>query len=161
MRPDNLDPVPVDPDTMGRPRHRGRRRHARADILATIAIGGVIGATSRYALAEAIPTPRGGFPTATFLTNVVGSFLLGFVVVISVERLPPSRYLRPFLAIGVIGSFTTFSTFAVENVELVDHGAADIAAIYLAATLVAGITAVWTGIALARIVATVHQGDTT
>lgn len=120
----------------------------------------MLGASARYGLALAIPTARGGFPTATFIANVVGSFLLGVVVVLSVERLPPSRYLRPFVAVGALGSFTTFSTFAVENVELVDAGAPLVAAVYVVATLTVGIASAWVGIATARLIPTLRRGGT-
>lgn len=153
MNPD--DELPIDPDLDDLPlRSPGRRRHARADILAVIALGGAIGATARYGLEQAIPTPLNGFPTATLLINVLGSLLLGFVIVISLERLPPTRYLRPFLATGVIGSFTTFSTFAIENVQLVHGGAILVAAIYAPITLFAGISAAWIGIVAARLFTT-------
>lgn len=145
-----IDPD-IDPEIHDRPRRtRGRHRHAQPDILVAIALGGAIGATARYGLEQAIPTPSSGFPVATFVINLVGSLLLGFVIVISLERLAPTRYLRPFLATGVIGSFTTFSTFAVENVELVHGGAILVPALYVPATLVGGIAASWAGIVGAR-----------
>jgi fluoride exporter len=120
------------------------------DILAAIALGGVIGTAGRYAVAEAVPVADDGFPTATFLVNVLGAFLLGIVVVLSLDRLPPSRYLRPFVATGIMGAFTTFSTFAVEAVLLVDHDRAALAAAYVGATLAVGLTAAWLGIVAAR-----------
>jgi fluoride exporter len=126
-------------------RHRPSHRRFPLDILVAIALGGVIGAAARYAVAEAVPVSDQGFPTATFLVNVVGAFLLGVVVVLSVDRLPPSRYLRPFVATGIMGAFTTFSTLAVETVLLVDRDRAALAATYVGATLVVGLAAAWLG----------------
>jgi len=159
-----MDPErPLDPDidpAIDNRARRGRPRHAQPDILAAIAVGGVIGATARYGLEQAIPTPSSGFPVATFVINLVGSLLLGFVIVISLERLAPTRYVRPFLATGIIGSFTTFSTFAVENVELVHDGAILVAALYVPVTLVGGITASWVGIVAARLFTGPHHETT-
>ena len=124
-------------------------RH-RLDVLVVIAAGGIIGATARYALAQAVPTPDNGFPIATLITNVVGSFLLGFLAVVSVDRFASKRYLRPFFAVGVIGSFTTFSTFAVENVVLVDRGELLVVVIYAPTMLLMGIAAARLGIEAAR-----------
>ena len=141
----------LDSDIHDRPRRaRGRHRHAQPDILVAIALGGAIGATARYGLEQAIPTSASGFPIATFVINLLGSLLLGFVIVISLERLAPTRYLRPFLATGVIGSFTTFSTFAVENVQLAHRGAVLVPMLYVPATLLGGITAAWAGIVATR-----------
>jgi len=155
----------VEPDDRGgstaRPAAAGRRRGAREfplDILAAIALGGVIGAAARYAVAEIVPVADDGFPTATFVVNVVGCFLLGFVVVLSVDRLPPSRYLRPFVATGIMGAFTTFSTFAVETVLLVDRDRAALAVTYVASTLATGLVAAWLGVVAARSLAARPSG---
>ena len=120
------------------------------DVLVAVAIGGMIGATARYALAQAITTPDHGFPIATFVTNVVGSLMLGMFVSAGADRVTTRRYLRPFVAVGVIGSFTTFSTFAIENVVLVDRGDLSVAVLYVVATLVAGLGAARLGIDVVR-----------
>ena len=90
------------------------------------------------------------FPWATFLVNVSGSFALGLVLVLLLERYPPSRYLRPFVATGFLGSYTTYSTFAVESVVLTRDGRAGVAVTYVAASLVAGFVAAWAGMLAAR-----------
>jgi hypothetical protein len=73
------------------------------DVLAVIALGGGIGSVARYGLARAWPTPPGGFPWATFVTNVVGCAVLGTLMYLVLEVWPPSRYRRPFLGVGVCG----------------------------------------------------------
>lgn len=122
----------------------------RLDVLAVIAAGGVIGASARFGLAEAIPTPDNGFPVATFVANVVGSFVLGLFAVASADLWRSGRYLHPFFAVGVIGSFTTFSAFAVENVLLVDRGKILVALLYTTTMLLAGVGAARLGLDVAR-----------
>ncbi len=134
--------VPTDPDRVGR-----GRRHA----LGFVALGGALGAPARYEMARLIHVPAGGYPWATFWTNVSGSLLLGFILVLLVERFPPSRHLRPFLAIGFLGAYTTYSTFMVESDVLVRDGHAGRAAVYVLASSVAGLAAVWIGIAGGRL----------
>ena len=119
-------------------------------MLAAIAAGGAIGGVCRYGLSQLIPTGGTGVPWATFWTNVGGSFLLGLVVIAATERFSRSRYFRPFLATGLLGAFTTFSTLAVEIDLLLRGGRASTAAMYAAATLVAGLAGAWTGLALGR-----------
>jgi len=119
-------------------------------VLTAIAAGGALGAPARYGISEAIPAATGTFPWATFVTNVSGSLLLGVVLAVVLERFPPSRYLRPFVATGFLGAFTTYSTFAVETDLLVKDGHAGLALLYAAASLVAGFAAVWAGLLVGR-----------
>jgi CrcB protein len=97
-----------------------------------------------------VPVSDDGFPVATLLANVLGSFLLGLIAVVSVDRFAPMAYFRPFFAVGLIGSFTTFSTFAVENVILVDHGDVLVAVVYVPTMLLGGLAAARLGIDVAR-----------
>jgi CrcB protein len=127
-----------------------RRARAGAPVLATIALGGALGAPARYGVAQLVHVAPGTFPWATFWTNVSGSFALGAVLALVLERFPPTRYLRPFLATGFLGAYTTYSTFAVETDLLVKDGHAAIGVAYAAASLVAGLFAVWAGIVTAR-----------
>src|SRR5207344_1211912 len=103
MRDEN-NVIPVDPDFDRKDPGR------RLDVLAVIAVGGMLGATARFKVAEALPTVPGRFPWATFWTNMSGSFLLGFLLIVLLERFPPTRYVRPFLATGILGAYTTMST---------------------------------------------------
>ncbi|HEV8297255.1 MAG TPA: fluoride efflux transporter CrcB [Acidimicrobiales bacterium] len=147
--------LPIDPDSdelrVGAARPRGTV--ARPDVLAVIALGGALGAAARYGLARAIPTATNAFPWATFWTNLSGSFVLGLFLVVVLERLGPTRYLRPFVATGFIGAFTTFSTFAVETDLLVKDGHPGTAAAYVVATLFAGLACAWLGIGSGRVLA--------
>lgn len=118
-----------------------------AVTLAAIALGGVVGALARYGLGRGFPTATGAFPSTTLVINVVGSLLLGLLVGVTARRAGTPRLVRPALGTGVLGGFTTFSTFAVEADRLLSTGHAATAAGYLAATLVAGAAAAAVGLA--------------
>ena len=124
----------------------------RADpkVISAIAIGGALGASARYGVAQVITVPLDSFPWATFWTNISGSLALGVVLALVLERFPPSRYARAFAATGFLGAYTTYSTFAVETDLLVKDGHAGIAALYVIASFVAGFIAVLSGMRLAR-----------
>jgi fluoride exporter len=119
-------------------------------VLAAIAVGGALGASARYGVAQLVHVGPGTFPWATFWTNVTGSFALGAVLVLVAGRYPPRRFARPFVATGFLGAYTTYSTFAVETVLLARDGEAAVAGVYAAASLVVGFAAVWAGMVLGR-----------
>jgi CrcB protein len=121
-------------------------------VPAAVALGGAFGAPARYGISLAVHIAPGTFPWGTFWTNVSGSFALGVVVAFLLERFPPTRYARPFVATGFLGAYTTYSTFAVETDLLVRNGHVAVAAAYVAASLVGGFGAVWTGLSLGRAV---------
>ncbi len=128
----------------------GLVRRAGPDVLAAISAGGMLGASARYGIARALPTTDGAFPWATFWTNVAGSFLLGLVMVVLLERFPPSRYLRPFVAIGFLGSFTTMSTFQVETVRRLRDGHVGIGLTYGAVSVTVGLMLAAAGLVAGR-----------
>lgn len=133
-----------------------RRRRARNDprVLAAVGLGGALGAPARYGIAQLVYITPGTFPWGTFWINVSGSFAIGFVLILMLERFPPSRYIRPFVATGFLGAYTTYSTFAVETDLLLKNGHWAIALFYIAASFAAGFLAVWAGMVLARVVST-------
>src|SRR5437868_983593 len=98
--------VPIDPDldpadpgepAVGRRALGGPRSfRAQPDVLAAIAAGGALGAPARYGIAQVIHVAKDTFPWSTFWTNVSGSLALGFILVLVIERYPPTRYVRPF-----------------------------------------------------------------
>jgi CrcB protein len=122
----------------------------RGDILAVIAVGGALGSLARWELAAALPPPATAFPWATFDANVSGCFALGVLMVFVTEVWPPSRYLRPFLGVGVLGGYTTFSTSMLDTRALLLSGRGDLAGTYVVASLACGLLAVWVGIVLVR-----------
>ena len=119
-------------------------------MLGAIALGGALGAPARYGVAQLIHVSPDTFPWATFWINVSGSFALGVVLAILVERYPPSRYARAFIATGFLGAYTTYSTFAVETDLLIKNGHSGIALAYVVASVVCGFAAAWAGLWLAR-----------
>jgi len=121
-----------------------------ATTLAAVAVGGAVGTVARFALEEAFPPHPGGFPWATFAINVTGAFLLGLLLIGVLGRIPHRPLLRPLLATGVIGAFTTFSTLAVELVVLGKDGHVPMAFAYAAASIGAGLLAAWCGMAIGR-----------
>jgi CrcB protein len=142
------DALPVDPDVDLGP--RASRAGRRPDVLTAIAAGGMLGASARYAMARWLPPQRGHFPWATFWTNLSGSFVLGALLVVLIERFPPTRYVRPFLTTGVIGAFTTMSTYAVETSLLVKDGHPAIGAVYAIGSLAGGLALAALGVLAGR-----------
>lgn len=134
---------------MERSRHGTPRPHGPWALVA-IAAGGAFGTLCRYGVERGLSTAPNHFPWATLTVNVSGSFLLGAVLTLVVERWPTDRFLRPFAAVGFCGGFTTFSTLAVEVDQRVQHGRTGLAAAYLAVSLVLGLGAALAGITLAR-----------
>jgi fluoride exporter len=106
-----------------------------------VGAGGSLGAALRHAFVLAFPRDAGTFPLVTFAENVTGSFLFG-VVMIALLRAPRvSARWRPFLATGVLGSFTTFSNVSVEIVNLIATDAPATAALYIGLSVGAGLGA--------------------
>ncbi|MBV9821300.1 MAG: fluoride efflux transporter CrcB [Actinobacteria bacterium] len=112
-------------------------------VLAAVALGGILGAEARYGAGRALTHPADGFPWSTLAINVTGCLLIGVLMAI-LQRLPrPHRLARPFFGTGILGGYTTYSTFAVEVQQLVRAHRAGTAAGYLAATVVGCAAAVW------------------
>ena len=82
------------------------------------ALGGALGALARWAVSSALPHARGAWPWATLLVNLTGCLVIGALLAVLLARFPHSPWLRPFLAVGVLGGYTTYSTFAVDVVQL-------------------------------------------
>jgi CrcB protein len=149
---------PTDPDVDVRIGSQRRELvRSRGTVLAAVALGGGIGAVARYGLGRLSPTRPGEFPWGTFTINVAGSFLIGVLMVLVTEMLPAHRLIRPFLGAGVLGGFTTFSTYAVETSGLLRPGSVVVAFTYLAGTLIAAMLAVIAGVRLTRTVSTAKQ----
>ena len=121
-------------------------RRVEASVLGAIALGGALGGPARYGIAQVVHVAPGGMPWATLVTNVSGSFVIGLVLALVLERFPPTRYLRPFVATGFLGAYTTYSTFAVETDVLVKDGHVPVALAYVVASLVAGLAAARAGL---------------
>ena len=125
-----------------------------------VALGGVLGALARYALGVGWPTESGAFPWTTFAVNVSGCLLVGVLLVRLLEAGAVHPLWRPFLGTGVLGGYTTFSTYAVDTRTLVAGGHAGLAAAYALGTLVAALLAVQVGVIAGRAVFRVGRGGT-
>ena len=114
-------------------------------VLATVALGGVIGSLGRYAVGVALPHQGGDFPWATLAVNVSGAFAMGLLVAYLVDRPGVHRLARPFVGVGLLGGWTTFSALAVDAVQLGHAGQEQVALVYVAATFLVGTLAVAAG----------------
>lgn len=132
--------------------------HHQATPVAVISCGGAIGAVARYAVGLEWPTAAGHFPTSTLLINVIGCAVMGIFMVLITEKWSVHPLMRPFFGTGVLGGFTTFSTYEVEAQHLLQHGHALIAVAYLVITLLAAILAVWVAAGLTRVAVLRSEG---
>jgi CrcB protein len=122
------------------------RFHLR--VLAAIAVGGFAGGLLRYAVSLALPAGPRGFPWAVFEVNTTGAFVLGLVLILVLEVLPPTTYVRPLLGTGFCGALTTYSTFSYETVKLLEQRAYFYAVMNVLVSLVIGMGAALLGYAL-------------
>lgn len=125
-------------------------RRSQGVVLVVVAAGGALGALARYGLAQGLPGRAGHIPWATFVTNVSGCFAIGVLMVAVTEIWTAHRLLRPFLGVGVLGGFTTFSTYVNEIRELMRPETIVAAACYLAGTLICALLATLAAMWLTR-----------
>lgn len=143
---------PIDSDVDLRvPAQRRELARGQLPVLGVIALGGGLGALARFGLATWLPAGQGQFPWATFAANVSGCFLIGVLMVLVTEVWAAHRLVRPFVGVGFLGGYTTFSTYAVEIHGLLRPGTVLVAFGYLAGTLIAAMLAVLAGVWLTRL----------
>lgn len=132
---------------------RARRRgplSGQWQVIAAVAAGGGAGAAARYGASLLWPTTAGTFPVTTFVVNAVGCAVIGVFMAVITDVWAAHRLVRPFFGTGVLGGFTTFSTYAVDIRRLVDTGHAATGLAYLAATALAALASVWAAATLTR-----------
>jgi CrcB protein len=123
-------------------------------LLLAVAAGGAVGAVARYLVMSGVGVLLGsGFPYATLTVNVVGSFILGVIVESAALVWSPGEALRAFLVVGMLGAFTTFSTFSLDVAVLYERGAFASLAAYIILSVVVSIAALFAGLALVRAIA--------
>jgi fluoride exporter len=150
--------LPVDPDRDGDDELvPGRPPVEHWDVALVVAAGAAVGGLARYLTNELVRPHTGAFPWATFGENVLGCLLLGALMVVLVEVRRPSRYARPFLGVGVLGGYTTFSAYTSEIRALATSGHGATAGVYLVGSVVAGLLATLLGVVGARAVAGAGQ----
>ncbi|MER7959061.1 CrcB family protein [Streptomyces sp. NPDC096030] len=120
-------------------------------VVGVVAAGGAIGSAARYGASLAWPTPAGAFPWTTFTVNATGCAAIGVLMVLLTEAATaPHRLLRPFLGTGILGGFTTFSTYALDAQQLLSRGDAVRGVAYLGGTVITALAAVWAATAATR-----------
>ena len=116
------------------------------DRYVVVLAGAGLGGLMRYTLGTWIMAKYGGrFPLGTFLINVTGSFFIGLLMTLLTERTQPHPNWRLFLVVGVLGGYTTFSSFEYESYQAVRYGARAMGLLYVAGSVLAGYLAVWLG----------------
>jgi CrcB protein len=116
-----------------------------------VAGGGAVGAMLRYYITlSGLSRTAQPFPTATFVINITGSFIIGFFLTLVTERIPINPHVRLAVAVGFVGAYTTFSTFEYETARLVEGKDFLYSFLYVVLSFAVGFGAVWAGILLAR-----------
>ncbi|MFI5699979.1 fluoride efflux transporter CrcB [Streptomyces xanthochromogenes] len=142
---------PTDPDIdLAVPAQRREIARGIGPVVAVVALGGAIGACARYGASLLWTTAPGSFPWTTLLVNALGCAVIGVFMVVLTEVRTAHRLVRPFFGTGVLGGFTTFSTYAVDIQKLLSAGRPLTACAYLALTLVAALAAVTSAVRLTR-----------
>jgi len=121
-----------------------------AQLLA-IAAGGSVGAVMRFIVSTGIYSWLGrGFPYGTLVVNVIGSLLMGLLYELFLQRLSVSPEVRAVLLVGFLGAFTTFSTFSIETINLIEQGYLVKAIVNVLASVILCVLAAWVGLQIAR-----------
>jgi CrcB protein len=122
-------------------------------VVATVALGGALGSVIRYLVAGAVqPSWWSGFPFGIFVVNITGGLAMGLITAMAALKLNLSAEMRAFLTTGILGGYTTFSTFSLESAMLVERGAYAQAAAYVVGSTVLSIVALFAGLWLVRII---------
>ncbi|QEW08549.1 fluoride efflux transporter CrcB [Nitrincola iocasae] len=116
-----------------------------------VALGGALGASARYWLSSWLNTSDSRLPLGTLSVNLLGSLLMGVVFVLIMEKARLSPEMRPLLMTGLLGGFTTFSTFSLEAVTLLNEGHFSAALIYILLSVILCITALYLGLWFTRL----------
>lgn len=121
--------------------------------VAYVAMGGAVGAALRYLVGLGVIRAMGqgalgGFPVAIITVNIIGSFLMGFFVVVAANR--GLTHLSPLVMTGLLGGFTTFSAFSLETVTLIERGQWGAAGVYVALSVIGSVGALFLGVLIAR-----------
>ncbi|MFC9625461.1 fluoride efflux transporter CrcB [Streptomyces sp. NPDC056930] len=142
---------PVDPDVDLRipDRHKDLRPR-QGPVVAVVALGGAVGAVARYGASLLWPTAADAFPWTTLTVNAIGCAVIGVFMVVIIDVWAAHRLVRPFFGTGVLGGFTTFSTYATDIQRLVDRDEARTGLAYLALTLLAAMASVWIAVTVTR-----------
>ncbi|MBK8083281.1 MAG: fluoride efflux transporter CrcB [Devosia sp.] len=119
-----------------------------------VGLGGAIGAMARYAMGVAVGALPSGFPAATFLINVLGSVAMGLLIGVLARTTPQyQNEIRLFVAVGIFGGFTTFSSFSLDAITLIERGDILLAGLYIVGSVLLSLAGLWLGLLAVRVVA--------
>jgi CrcB protein len=130
----------------------GSTEEADMRTLVGITVAGAAGAVARYGLDGYISRRATAFPWGTFVVNISGAFLLGFLFTVFSERSTVAPWIRSAVTIGLLGAYTTFSTLSLETYRLIEDGSLALAAANALGSISAGLVAVYVGVVLGRVV---------
>ncbi|HSM97066.1 MAG TPA: fluoride efflux transporter CrcB [Rhizomicrobium sp.] len=120
-------------------------------ILLAVGVGGGLGALLRYFVAGAIQSAAWpGYPWGIFVVNITGGFVMGLIVELSALRINLTPEMRAFLTTGILGGYTTFSTFSLDSVLLIERGNYGSAAFYIVGSTLLSILALFAGLWIVR-----------
>jgi len=120
-------------------------------VLVAVALGGAVGSLLRYFAAGAVQSAAWpGFPWGIFVVNITGGFVMGVIVELGALKFSYTPELRAFLTVGILGGYTTFSTFSLDSALLIERGAYGLAATYMAGSAILSVVALFAGMFLIR-----------
>ena len=119
-------------------------------VLVAVALGGAVGSLLRYFAAGAIQPVNATFPWGIFVVNITGGLAMGMIVELSALKLNFTPEMRSFLTVGILGGYTTFSTFSLDSALLLQRGMYGIAASYMIGSVVLSVAALFAGMFLIR-----------
>jgi CrcB protein len=120
-------------------------------VVFAVAVGGAVGSLVRYFTAGAIQSAAWpGYPWGIFVVNITGAFFMGLIVELSALKIHLTPEVRAFLTIGVLGGYTTFSTFSLDSALLIERGSYASAAFYMAGSVALSVLALFAGLWLVR-----------
>ncbi|WP_055049157.1 fluoride efflux transporter CrcB [Devosia sp. A16] len=119
-----------------------------------VGIGGALGALLRFGAQNSIGSLSNGFPIATLLINIVGSIAMGVLVGVLAKTTPQyQNEIRLFVAVGIFGGFTTFSSFSLDAIVLIERGDILLAAVYIVGSVLLSLAGLWMGMLAMRVIA--------
>ncbi len=119
-----------------------------------VGLGGALGAMARYGIGTAVPAPANGFPLATALINIAGSLAMGVLIGVLAKTTPQyQNEIRLFVAVGIFGGFTTFSSFSLDAITLIERGDFLLATAYIVGSVVLSLTGLYVGLQATRVLA--------
>jgi len=118
-----------------------------------VGIGGALGAMARFGVGNAIGALPNGFPLSTFLINIAGSLAMGILIGVLAKTTPQyQNEIRLFVAVGIFGGFTTFSSFSLDAITLIERGDFLLAGLYIVGSVLLSLLGLWLGLLAMRVV---------